>query len=87
MEFCSLNYNVSFPLFSKVPVKGDDIRPLYAYLTSEQTNPGFDGEIQWNFTKFLLGRGGRVVARFKPETTPGDEQVIAAIEQELAASR
>ncbi len=84
-EFCSLNYNVSFPLFSKVSVKGDDICPLYAYLTSEQTNPGFDGEIPWNFTKFLLGRSGRVVARFEPKTTPGDEQVIAAIEQELAA--
>ncbi len=84
-EFCSLNFNVSFPLFSKVSVKGDDICPLYAYLTSKQTNPGFDGEIPWNFTKFLVDRSGRVVARFEPKTTPDDPEVIAAIEKELAA--
>jgi glutathione peroxidase len=85
-EFCSLNFNVSFPLFSKISVKGDDICPLFAYLTSEQTNPGFSGEIPWNFTKFLVGRDGKVVARFVPKTTPDDGKVIAAIEKELAAN-
>ncbi|MBW7997780.1 MAG: glutathione peroxidase [Candidatus Glassbacteria bacterium] len=84
-EFCSVNYNVTFPLFSKVSVKGDDICPLYAYLTSEETNPGFAGEIPWNFTKFLVDRRGKVVARFEPRTTPDDEKVTAAIEKELAA--
>ena len=84
-QFCSVNYNVTFPLFSKVSVKGDDICPLYAYLTSEETNPGFSGEIGWNFTKFLVSRNGKVVARFEPRTRPDDEAVIAAIEKELAA--
>ena len=84
-QFCSVNFNVSFPLFSKVSVKGDDICPLYAYLTGEETNPGFSGEIAWNFTKFLVGRDGRIVARFEPRTTPDDEKVIAAVEKALAA--
>jgi len=85
-EFCSVNFDVTFPMFSKVSVKGDDICPLYAYLTSEQTNPGFSGEIPWNFTKFLIGRDGKVVARFEPKTSPDDGKVIAAIEKELAAN-
>ncbi|HLA40742.1 MAG TPA: glutathione peroxidase [Candidatus Glassbacteria bacterium] len=83
-QFCSANYEVTFPLFSKVSVKGDDICPLYSYLTSEKTNPGFAGEIPWNFTKFLVGRDGRIVARFEPKTTPDNDDVVAAIERELA---
>ena len=83
-EFCGMNYNVTFPLFSKVSVKGDDICPLYSYLTSEETNPGFSGEIGWNFTKFLVDRSGKVVARFEPITRPDDEAVVAAIEKQLA---
>ena len=82
--FCSSNYGVNFPLFSKVSVKGEDICPLYKYLTREQTNPGFSGEISWNFTKFLLDRRGRVVGRFEPKTTPDDQAVVSAIEKELA---
>jgi glutathione peroxidase len=81
--FCSANYGVTFPLFAKVSVKGEDICPLYEYLTSEQTNPGFSGEIPWNFTKFLVGRQGKVVARFEPRTKPDDEAVVSAIEKEL----
>ena len=79
-SFCTLNYNVSFPLFSKISVKGDDIHPLYQYLTSKDTNPGFDGEISWNFTKFLVNRHGRVVARFEPRTKPDSEEVTEAVE-------
>ncbi len=82
--FCSSNYGVDFPLFSKVSVKGEDICPLYKYLTSEQTNPGFSGEIPWNFAKFLLDRRGRVKGRFEPKTTPDDQAVVSAIEKELA---
>ncbi|MFH1069706.1 MAG: glutathione peroxidase, partial [Candidatus Glassbacteria bacterium] len=82
-EFCSTNYSVTFPLFSKVSVKGDDICQLYSYLTSEQTNPGFSGEIPWNFTKFLVNREGKVVARFEPKTTPESDEVVGAIELEL----
>ncbi len=82
-QFCSVNYGVTFPLFSRISVQGAEIHPLYAWLTSEQTNPGFAGEIPWNFTKFLLDRQGRVVARFDPRTVPDDPQVVAAIEREL----
>ena len=81
--FCTLNYNVSFPLFSKISVKGDDIHPLYQYLTSGDTNPGFAGEISWNFTKFLVNRQGRVAARFEPRTKPDSEEVVEAVEGAL----
>ena len=84
-EFCSANYHVTFPLFSKVSVKGDDICPLYAYLTSENTNPGFSGDIGWNFTKFLVDRNGKVIARYESKIRPDDKQVTAAIEKALAA--
>jgi glutathione peroxidase len=82
--FCTKNYGVEFDMFSKISVKGDDIAPLYQALTSEEENGGFGGEIKWNFTKFLVNRSGRVVARFEPRTKPTDPEVIAAIERELA---
>ncbi|MFC2077096.1 glutathione peroxidase [candidate division KSB1 bacterium] len=84
-QFCQTNYGVSFPIFAKVSVKGDDICPLYGYLTSESTNPGFSGEISWNFEKFLLDRDGRVVARFAPKTKPDSREIISALEKELAS--
>ena len=84
-SFCSTNFSVSFPLFSKVSVKGEDICPLYSYLTSEKTDPGFSGEIPWNFTKFLVDRKGRVVARYEPRTTPDDKALAEQIEKALAA--
>jgi glutathione peroxidase len=82
--FCEQNYGVGFPMFAKLSVKGDDQSPLYAFLTSEETNPRFAGEITWNFEKFLVGRDGRVVARFAPRTRPDAEEVVAAIRAELA---
>lgn len=82
-EFCTSKYGVEFPMFSKISVKGDDIAPLYAELTSEEQNKGFAGEIKWNFTKFLVGRDGKVVARFEPKTVPTADEVIAAIEAQL----
>jgi glutathione peroxidase len=81
-RFCSTRYNVSFPLYSKVSVKGDDTTPLYQYLTTK-ANPSVAGEIQWNFTKFLVDRNGNVVQRFEPDVTPDSPQVIAAIEKLL----
>ena len=78
--FCTRKYNVSFPMMSKVSVKGADTTPLYQYLTSE---PKTGGEIQWNFTKFLIGRDGNVIARFEPATTPDSPEVTAAIEKAL----
>jgi glutathione peroxidase len=83
--FCTSNYGVEFDMFAKVVVKGEGQCPLYAYLTSAETNPQFAGEIQWNFTKFLVGRDGAVGARFEPRTKPDDPQVIKAIEAALAA--
>ncbi len=65
-QFCSLKYNVTVPMFSKISVKGDDITPLYAWLTSRDTNPEFSGDIEWNFAKFLIGRDGTVKARRLP---------------------
>jgi glutathione peroxidase len=82
--FCSLNYSVTFPLFSKISVRGKDIHPLYAFLTGRETNPGFDGKIGWNFAKFLADRAGHIVARFDPKTDPLDPTVVSAVEKALA---
>src|SRR5512136_1580579 len=77
-EFCKRTYDVTFPMFSKISVLGSDKAPLYQYLT--QTG----GEIEWNFTKFLVDRDGKVVARFPSKVTPDSPEVTAAIEKALA---
>ena len=82
--FCERNYGVTFPMFAKVVVKGEDICPLYRFLTSSETNPKFAGEIKWNFTKFLLGRDGRVLKRYAPVDKPAS--IAADIEAALAAA-
>lgn len=80
-KFCQEKYDVTFPLFDKISVKGENQAPLYAALTG----PGakFPGEVKWNFGKFLIGRNGEVLARFEPRTTPDDPAVISAIEAAL----
>lgn len=83
-EFCTATYDVKFPLFSKVSVKGNDMHPLYKYLTSVETKPVGKGDISWNFEKFLIGRDGKVAARFGPRTKIEEPAVMAAIEAELA---
>ena len=83
-KFCSTRYNVTFPMMAKVSVKGDDKAPLYQYLTSTTDNPQFGGDIKWNFTKFLVGRKGNLVARFEPAVKPDSPEVTAAIEAALA---
>jgi glutathione peroxidase len=83
VEFCRLNYGVKFPIFSKISVKGEDKHPLYKYLTERETNPEFGGEIKWNFNKFLIGRDGKIIARFESADKPEDAKVTAAIEQAL----
>ncbi len=80
--FCSRKYNVTFPLYSKVSVKGDDQTPLYQYLT-KQTGPSIAGEIKWNFTKFLVDRNGNVVQRFESAVTPDSKDVVLAVEKQL----
>lgn len=84
-EFCTLNYNVTFPMFSKISVKGADQHPFYSFLTHKETNPGFDGDITWNFEKFLADKDGKIIARFTPKTKPEDPKVIEAIEKALGA--
>jgi glutathione peroxidase len=83
-EFCQSNYGVSFDLFGKINVNGEDACPLYKYLTALDTKPTGSGKISWNFEKFLVGRDGEVVARFAPRTKPDDAEVIKLIEAELA---
>ena len=84
-NFCSTKYNVTFPMMAKVSVKGDDKTPLYQFLTDKTANPSTGGEIQWNFTKFLIGPDGRPVVRFEPNVTPDDPRLTEAIEKELAS--
>ena len=82
-QFCA-DRNVAFKLFSKISVKGDDIHPLYRFLTSKETDSRFAGDIRWNFDKFLVDRRGKVVARFEPKQDPLGEQVTGALEKLLA---
>ena len=77
-EFCSTNYQVTFPMFEKVKVKGEDKGDIYRWLTST----GLE-EPTWNFTKYLIGRDGRLIARFTPRTKPDDEELVAAIAEAL----
>ena len=80
--FCTRKYSVTFPMYAKISVKGDDQAPLYAYLTKE-TGPGMTGDIKWNFTKFLVDRNGKVVQRFESAVTPDSKEVTGAIEKQL----
>jgi glutathione peroxidase len=79
-EFCSTTYNVTFPMFAKVDVNGDDAHPLYQWLRSEKSGMLGD-KIKWNFTKFLVDRDGQVVGRYGSTTTP--DQIAGDIEQQL----
>jgi glutathione peroxidase len=80
--FCSTKYQVTFPLYAKVSVKGEDTTPLYQYVTRE-ANPAVAGEIKWNFTKFLVDRSGKVVQRFEPAVKPDSPELTGAIEKLL----
>ncbi len=84
-EFCSTKYKVTFPMFAKISVKGTDQHPFYTFLTNKESNPGFDGDISWNFNKFLTDRNGKVIARFDSADTPQSEKVTSAIEKALAS--
>jgi glutathione peroxidase len=83
-EFCSTRYGVKFPMFSKLEVNGAGRSPLYAWLTSQATAPDGPGDIKWNFAKFVVGRDGRVRARFAPTVEPGAAELRAAVEAALA---
>jgi glutathione peroxidase len=79
--FCTTQYDVKFPMFSKITVKGGTRHPLYAWLTTE-AQPA--GEVKWNFEKFLVGKDGKVIARFGSGVTPEDGDLRGAIERALA---
>jgi glutathione peroxidase len=81
--FCELNYGVSFPLFEKISVKGDDIHPLYKFLTSKKENSVFDAPVKWNFQKFLTDRQGRLVASFGPAVKVTEQIVLEKIRELL----
>ena len=82
-QFCSTSYGVTFPMFEKIEVNGPGRHPIYDQLTAVPDASGEAGDIQWNFEKFLLGRDGSVVARFRPRTVPDDPAVLEAIESSL----
>ncbi len=81
--FCTTTYGVTFPMFSKISVKGADQHPLYRYLTSDATNPNFAGQVKWNFTKYLVDRTGNIVGKFGSSVKPMSEELMEAIEAAL----
>jgi glutathione peroxidase len=84
-EFCSRTYQVTFPLFEKVDVNGVGRHPLYDELTKTPDAEGVAGDVAWNFEKFLVGRDGSVLKRFRPTVTPEDPDLVEAIESALSA--
>ena len=84
-DFCTLKYNVTFPMFSKISVTGSDQHSLYGFLTNKKTNPDFGGDISWNFNKFLINREGKVAGRFGSKDKPEDPAISSAIEKQLQA--
>lgn len=81
-EFCSKNYNVSFPLLTKKTILGESKRPLYKFLT-EQSPKNFQGNVKWNFEKFLIGKDGKIVERFSSSVSPSDEKLVKKIDSLL----
>lgn len=75
-EFCTKNYGVTFPMAAKVSVKGDDIAPIYKWLTEKSENGVLDATIKWNFTKFLLNEKGELLAVYDSKITPLDDQIL-----------
>ncbi|MHB1583471.1 MAG: glutathione peroxidase [Acidimicrobiales bacterium] len=82
-QFCSTTYGVTFPLFEKIDVNGEDRHPLYVELTAHPDAEGKAGDITWNFEKFLVSPSGDVVARFRPQVEPDDPGLVSALEAEL----
>lgn len=81
--FCSTKYGVTFPMFSKISVKGKDIHPLYAYLTQKDKNGWHEGDVSWNFQKFLINKEGHLVKVFSPRTQVTSEEFLAGVKEQL----
>jgi glutathione peroxidase len=84
-SFCTAKYNVTFPMMSKISVKGDDKAPLYQFLTEAPTAGPFSGDIGWNFNKFIVDKNGNVIARYASQVKPSDPKLTAEVEKALAA--
>ncbi len=82
-QFCTSEFSVSFPMFAKVEVNGEDAAPLFKHLTGQEAGPEGKGRVGWNFAKFLVDREGNLTGRFKPNTEPSDAKLVKAIETEL----
>ncbi len=76
-SFCTLNYGVTFPMMSKISVKGDDMHPLYQWLTEKEKNGFEDSSVKWNFQKYLIDESGNLVKVVSPRTKPYDDSIIA----------
>ncbi len=83
-DFCTREYAVTFPMFSKISVKGKDIAPLYSYLTQKSENGVIDAPVKWNFQKFIISRSGQVITSISPSTSVNDDATMKAIEKALA---
>jgi len=82
--FCKDNYSVTFPMFAKVDVNGEEADPFYRYLTGLKMPPKGAGKVAWNFEKFVIDREGNVIARFSPRTKPTDPELVKVLQGELA---
>ena len=80
-EFCQKNYGVTFPMMSKISVKGDDIHPLYQWLTQKSENGVLDSEVSWNFQKYLINENGELVDMVEPKTKPDDDKIVNWIKE------
>jgi len=81
--FCTTTYGVTFPMFSKISVRGKDQHPLYRYLTSGGGNEELAGDVKWNFTKYLVGRNGTIIGKFGSSVKPLSDDMVNAIESQL----
>ena len=81
--FCQTTYHVTFPIFAKVAVRGDDVTPLFHYLTKE-ASPKLKGDVHWNFSKFVIDRRGKLTARFESDVEPNDPDLLVAVEAALS---
>lgn len=79
VTFCQKNYGVTFPMMSKISVKGDDIHPLYKWLTTKSENGVLDSEVQWNFQKYLIDENGRLIKMAEPKIKPDDDKIVTWI--------
>jgi glutathione peroxidase len=83
-DFCTKEYAITFPMFSKISVKGNEIDPLYKFLTRKSENGSVDAEVKWNFQKFLVSKEGKVITSISPKTSVNDATAMDAIDKALA---